>query len=107
MKYKIIFSKTAEDDLREIALYIVEHSNNVDLAINFVNGIRETCKILEDFPECGSVPQDRILVCNGYRFLVYGNYLVFYVHKVEDDSVFILSVVNSKQDYLRVIKRFI
>lgn len=34
---------------------------------------------LEILPESGSLPKDRVLVSNGYRFLIHDNYLMFII----------------------------
>ena len=46
MSFKVKFTDTAKDDLRDIATYIAEQSKDKKLAINFVNELREKTKIL-------------------------------------------------------------
>lgn len=107
MKCNVKFTDTANADLKDIVLYIAECSKDKKIAIRFVNTIREKCKILETAPESGSLPKDRILISNGYRFLVHGNYLIFYYYSKEDNTAYITAVFNAKRDYMRVMKKFI
>lgn len=107
MSCQIKFTDTAKSDLREIAFYIAEQSKDKEIAKRFVEELRERCKILEDFPESGSIPRDRVLKSNGYRFLVHKDYLIFYSYNKSENTAYILAVFNSKRDYFRVMKKFI
>ena len=107
MKFNVKFTDTANDYLRGIVLYIAERSKDKQLAIRFVNDLREKCKILETAPESGSLPKDRLLISSGYRFLVHDNYLIFYYYSKEDNTAYITAVFNAKRDYMRVMKKFI
>ena len=46
MSFKIKFTDTAKEDLRNIAIYIAEQSKDKKIAIDFVNELREKTKIL-------------------------------------------------------------
>lgn len=107
MTSKIVFTDTAKSDLRELAVYLAEISKDRDLAIRFVKRLQEKTKVLEDFPQSGAVPRDRVLKSNGYRYLVHDDYLIFYHVDEEKNVVYILSVFNSKRDYMRVMRKFI
>lgn len=107
MSCHIKFTDTAKSDLREIAFYIAEQSKDKEIAKRFVEELRERCKILENFPESGSIPRDRVLKSNGYRFLVHKDYLIFYSYSKNENTAYILAVFNSKRDYFRVMKKFI
>lgn len=107
MSCKVKFTDTAKADLREIAFYIAEQSKDKELAKDFVNKLRERCKIPETAPECGALPKDRVLVSSGYRFLVQDNYLIFYTYSKSENIVYINAVFNAKRDYMRVMKKYI
>ena len=107
MSFKVKFTDTAKEDLRNIATYIAEYSGDRNTAIRFVNELRETTKILLDFPESGAIPEDRIMKNSDYRFLVHGEYLIFYYYMPQDNTSYILSVFNSKRDYSRVMRKFV
>ena len=107
MSFKVKYTDTAKDDLRNIATYIAERSKSKATAINFVNELREKTKILESFPESGAIPDDRIMKNSDYRFLVHKEYLIFYHYASNDNTSYILSIFNSKRDYSRVMRRFI
>lgn len=107
MSCQIVFTDTAKSDLRGIAIYIAERAKDKEIAIRFVKELQAQTKILEEFPESGAIPKDRILRSNGYRFLTHKDYLLFYVYRKEENRVYILAVFNGKRDYMRVMKKFL
>ena len=107
MNFKVKFTATAKEDMRNIAIYIAEASGEKSVAVNFVNELRQKTKILEDFPESGSLPRDRVMLSAGYRFLVHKEYLIFYHYEAKEEISYILAIFNAKRDYTRVMRRFI
>lgn len=107
MNCHIKFTDTAKSDLREIALYIVRNAKDKKTATRFVSELREKCKILEAFPESGSLPKDRVLKSAGYRFLIHKEYLIFYFYDSGENTVYIVSIFHEKRDYMRVMRKFI
>lgn len=107
MNTKIVFTDTARSDLRDIAVYLADISKDKNLAIRFVKELQERTKILEQFPESGSIPRDRVLKSNGYRFLVHKDYLLFYLYEKAENTVYVMAVFNGKRDYMRVTKKFL
>lgn len=103
MKYKIIRTDKADEQLREIIFYIAEDSGNVDIALNYLDKIEKTINSLEDFPMSGSVPRYSILKKQGYRVLIVERHLVFY--KVDDDKriVTIYAIVDGRREYRNLI----
>ena len=107
MNFKVKFTATAKEDMRNIAIYIAEASGEKSVAVNFVNELRQKAKILEDFPESGSLPRDRVMLSAGYRFLVHKEYLIFYHYDPKEGISYILAVFNAKRDYTRVMRKYI
>ena len=107
MSFKVKFTATAKEDLRNIALYIAEASGEKTVAVNFVNELRKKTKMLEDFPESGAIPDDRVIMGAGYRFLVHKEYMIFYHYESKAETSYILAVFNAKRDYTRFMRKFI
>lgn len=107
MNFRVLYTDTAKQDLREIAIYIAEQSKEKETAKRFVNELREKTKVLETFPESGAVPNDRVLKIQGYRFLVHKDYLIFYHYNEQKKTSYILSIFHAKRDYVRVMRKFI
>lgn len=106
-KYKVVLTDTAKKDLQEIALYIASASGSREIAKRFVNELREKAARLETFPNTGTIPNDRILKSLGYRFLMHKDYLLFYQIEESQKKVFVMAIFNGKQDYLRVMRKYL
>ena len=107
MSCLVKLTATAKEDLRGIAFYIAEQSKDKAVAANLVKELSDKCKILEEFPESGSIPKDRIMLSAGYRYLTHKDYLVFYKYEREENTAYVLAVFNAKRDYMRVMKKFL
>ena len=107
MSYQVKITETAKQDLREIAVYIAERSMDNEIAKRFVIELREQCNRLVEFPQSGAIPKDRILRSFDFRYIVHKDYLIFYSIDEAQKVVNVLSIFNSKKDYLRVMRKFI
>ena len=107
MRYQVKITDTAKQDLREIALYIADKAQDKAIAKRFVNELRVECNRLEEFPNAGANPKDRILCSCGYKYLIHKEYLVFYSINEQEKEVDVLAIFNAKKDYMRVMRKFI
>ena len=105
MKWDVLMTDTAKSDLREIALYIYDQSEDAETAASFVMELQEQCLALESFPERGAIPKDYVLKALGYRYLVYQHYLIFYQSDPHERSVTIHAFFNEKADYFRYMRK--
>ncbi len=103
MKYKIIRTDKADEQLREIIFYIADDSGSVDIALNYLDKIEAAIMRLQDFPMSGSVPRYSILRKQGYRVLVVERHLVFYKVNEGDKTVTIHAIVDSRREYRNLI----
>ena len=103
MKYKIITTEKADEQLREIIFYIADDSGSVDIALNYLNKIEKAINKLEDFPMSGSVPRYSILRKQGYRVLIAEKYLVFYKVNENEKTVIVYAVVDGRREYKNLI----
>lgn len=103
MKYKIIRTDKADEQLREIIFYIAEDSGSIDIALNYLDKIEAAINNLEDFPMSGSIPRYSILRKQGYRVLIVERHLIFY--KVDDNKriVIIYAIVDGRREYRNLI----
>ena len=103
MKYKILRTDKAEEQLREIIFYIADDSGNIDIAIEYLDKIETAINRLQEFPESGSVPGYSILKKQGYRVVVVERHLVFYKINETDKLVIIYAIVDGRREYLNLI----
>ncbi len=104
MSYQIKFTATAKEDLKKLAIYIAEESKDREVALRFINKLRETCERLKEFPDSGANPTDRVLLALGYKFVTHNDYLLFYTVDKENKVVYINAVFNGRMDYVKLLK---
>lgn len=107
MSYKVKFTSLAIDDLRNIALTILDLSSDKQTANDYVNGIKEKAEILKAFPECGPLVKDRNLISKDYRFLTYKKYVIFYSVNKKEKTVYVHTIINSRMNYKKALKDII
>ena len=103
MKYKILRTDKADEQLREIVFYIAADSGNIDIALGYLDRIETAVNRLQEFPELGSVPRYSILKKQGYRVVIVERHLVFYKINEEDKVVVIYAIVDGRREYCNLI----
>ena len=103
MKYKIVRTDKAEEQLRDILFYIADDSGNVDIALNYLKKFENAIHNLEDFPMSGSIPKYAILRKQGYIVLFVEKYLVFYKTDSKNKIIIIYAVVDGRREYKNLI----
>jgi len=98
---KIRVTPAALNDLKEIKSYIENELSNPIAANNVVKRIIEDYTRLEISPYMGPSLSTKVPFDTDYRFIVSGNYLVFY--KVGNEYISIYRVLYGRRDYLRII----
>ena len=103
MKYKILRTDKAEEQLREIIFYIADDSGNVDIALEYLDKIETAINRLQELPESGSTPRYSILKKQGYRVVIVERHLVFYKINEEDKLIIIYAIVDGRREYHNLI----
>lgn len=103
MKYEIIRTDKADEQLREIIFYIADDSGSVDIALNYLEKVDKAIKRLEDFPMSGSIPRYAILRKQGYRVLIVEKHLVFYKVNGKEKVIIVYAIVDGRQEYRNLI----
>lgn len=103
MKYSIIRTDKADEQLREIIFYIADDSGSIDVALNYLDKIEKAINSLEDFPVSGSIPRYSILKKQGFRVLIVERHLVFYKVNEDRKEVIIYAVVDGRREYRNLI----
>ena len=101
MKNKIHYSPESRRDLDDIWDYIVLELQNRSAAERVINLIIDAVDPLKNFAEMGSPLSSIADVGKEYRFLVSGNYMVFYL--VQGCDVYIDRVLYGRSDYMSVL----
>ncbi len=92
---RIRYLTTAQEDLIDIFEYI--NKDNPTAAVSQLERFDESIFQLESNPFLGVIPKDERLKKLGYRMLIVGRYLVFYV--VKDETVQIRRILHGARRY--------
>lgn len=103
MKYTILRTDKAEEQLRDIIFYIADDSGDVDIALGYLDKIETAINRLQKFPESGSIPRYSILKKQGYRVIIVERHLVFYKFNEEEKTVIIYAIVDGRREYRNLI----
>ena len=101
MKNKIHYSPESRRDLDDIWDYIVSELQNRSAAERVLDRIMYAVDQFESFAKMGTLLSSIADVGTDYRFLVSGNYMVFY--RVQGCDVYIDRVLYGRSDYMRVL----
>ena len=81
--------------------YIVSELQNRSAAERVINRIIDAVDPLKNFAEMGTPLSSIADIGTDYRFLVSGNYMVFY--RVQGNDIYIDRVLYGRRDYLRIL----
>ena len=103
MDYKIEVSEDAHKDIDEIVGYIAQALKNTTAAIEFLNDVENSYRLLIDNPRLFSLCNDEGLQEKGYRKVVIKSYLILYRIDDKQGKVFIVRVVYGARDYAKLL----
>ena len=95
MTYRVRVLRRAAFDL--LAIRRVVALDNPEAAETLTRGVIKRLETLETFPSSGAIPRDLRLRRVGYRFLVEGDYLIFY--KVRGRQARVYRIVHGRRQY--------
>ena len=98
-QYEIRIFPTAKQDLLDVIDYLNTLSR--DSALRCYDRLVSEIASLSTMPERCPRPRDLALAAKGYRYLVVGNYLVFYV--VAGNTVQIRRILYARRDYKKLL----
>lgn len=101
MTYRIKVTKEAQNDLRQIREYISVDLGNENSASKTVGGIIKRIGSLKNMPEIGASLSSRVSIKTDYRYLVCGNYNIFY--RIETDTVKIIRILNARRNFMAIL----
>lgn len=97
----LYLSHKAQTDLVSIKDYIAEDLENPQAAIAIVSKITKAIRMLRDHARIGTPLSSIADVDSDYRFLVSGNYMVFY--RANGNNIYVDRVLYGRRDYMRVL----
>ena len=98
---KLRINPLATEDLIGIKDYITKELDNPTAAVKVVRKIIENYEKLKEFPLMGADLSAKVNIKIDYRYLVSGNYIIFY--RTDDEFVYIYRILYAGRDYLKIL----
>ena len=101
--YKVKVTEPAENDLKDIAIYISSELNAPGTAVKMVDTIEEAISKLEKTALLRPFVRDKRLASLGYRPLVIKNYIAFYVVNEKEKLVAVDRIIYGRRDWQNIL----
>ena len=98
---RIIYKKSAIDDLLNTENYIINQFHNNQAAKKLKTNIVDTISLFKDNPYLGPKMSDRFNIDTSLRYLIVSKQIVFY--DINEDNIEIIRILDSRQDYLSLL----
>ena len=98
-QYDVRIFPTARQDLLDVIDYL--NTLSKDAALSYYDRLVSEIASLSTMPERCPRPRDLALAAKGYRYLVVGDYLVFYV--IVGSVVQIRRILYARRDYKQLL----
>lgn len=98
---RLLFTPFARNDLQEIKAYITNELQNTTAALNLMKRITKKLRSLIDFPSMGVSLSSIADIETDYRFLVCGNYTVFY--RYENETIYVVRILYGRRDFMKIL----
>ena len=99
MKRPVRVLRRAQIDLLDIQAYVLR--DDPGAAEELVDALIDRSRRLETLSDRGALPRDLRLRRAGYRYVVHGDYLIFY--KVLPSQVRVYRVIHGRRRYARLL----
>lgn len=103
MKYKVLLTAPAQNDLLKNAAYISCHLLNPVAADHYLTEVTDKLCILGSMPQMYATVNDGMLSRLGVRMLRINSYLAFYRINEDEHTVTVLRIVHEKQDWKHIL----
>ena len=99
---RVLFKKTAIDDINASADYIADNLHNKAAAKELTEAIYRTAMMLTDSPYLGARLSGKYDVETDLRYLIVSKYLFFY-RVVNEEHIEVTRVLDGRQDYMSIL----
>ena len=103
MKFDIIYSDRALNDLRNIHRYIVVELLAPEAAKNVSNKIMDEIDALDEMPSRNPLYEEDPWHSRGLRKLVVGNFVAFYLPMEEQKQVLVITIMYGKRNIAKIL----
>ena len=107
LEYKVIVTKSARLDYYEAEEYIATKLYSHSGAANLAKSVREAIKDLQFFPTKYPLCNDELLRAWGIRFVPVKNYLLFYVAREDEGTVYVIRFLYAKRAWQNILREYV
>ena len=100
--YNIIHTEKFNKELHHQILYVAMQFSK-ETALQVKETIQTSILNLQLHPYMGSTPKIRSLKNNDFRILILNKLIIFYTVVEETKTVYLLSIVDQRQDYINIL----
>jgi len=104
MRYHIHITKKAKEDMVHAADYIEFTLLNSDAADGLLAAAETGINSLEEMPDHIRPVDDPFLSSSGIRFLMFKNYLMFYIIAENTKTVHIIRFIYNKRNWAHILQ---
>lgn len=101
-KYSVEVTLQAQEQMREIALYVAKELKNGDAALGLLDSFEEAILSLEEFPKRVALTPEEPWRSEGVRQLVVENFNIYFW--IDEEIVRVTAVVYQKRDQRRQLE---
>lgn len=105
MTYKIIYTQKALADLDAVASYIKLKLCNISASDRIIENFFGEGDSLASFPTLYPLCNDAFLRAWGIRFVPVKNYLLFYVVREDEKTVYVLRFLYSRRNWQKILRK--
>lgn len=105
MTYKIIYTQKALADLDAVASYIKLKLCNISASDRIIENFFGEGDSLASFPTRYPLCNDAFLRAWGIRFVPVNNYLLFYIVREDEKTVYVLRFLYSRRDWQKILRK--
>lgn len=98
---RLQYTPQARKDLRQIRAYFASVLQNASAGQRVTARIVKSCGMLKDHPMLGLALGEKISRSTDLRYLIQGNYLIFYC--ASTDAISVIRILDGRTDYLRLL----
>jgi toxin ParE1/3/4 len=103
MRYKLVRTDKANDQLFDIVQFIAGDSHSITAALDYLSLLEKAINSLQRFPKKGVIPHYSILKHQGYRVLIVEQHLVFYKINEHKKEVCIYAILDGRREYAKLL----
>lgn len=103
MQYKLVIADTAQQDLEDIAGYIVNDLSSPKAAVTFLNDVENCYDNISLNPHMYPFCENERLKRQEYRKALIKNYIMFYRADDKTRTIYVMRFIYGGRDYIKLL----